>query len=1148
MMQHSKYSINKSLFLLFISIILASALSQSAIKDVVNLETFGLGQLSGAEYSPDGKWLISYGTGGIVVRDAATGDVQKIIESDKSISDISISPDSRFMVSGGLDRTVFIHELDSGILIHSLKGHSHWIASVTFSPDGRFIASGSWDDTVKIWDAQNASLVHSIEAHDWDVRSVSFSPDGRFIASGSWGDGTVKIWDTKNASLVNSLEGYSGSITSLSYSSDSRFIAASGSFDNTIKVWNAQDASLILSLEGHTDNVTSVSFSPDGQLIASGSDDNTVKVWNAQDASLILSFERHTASVRSVSFSPDGRFIASASFDNTVKIWNAQDASLILSLEGHTASVRSVSFSPDGRFIVSASFDNTVNIWNAQDASLIFSLEGHTDDVTSVIFSPDGQLIASGSSDNTIKVWNAQYGSLIHSIKGHTKAVRSVSFSPDGRFIASGSNDNTIKVWNAQDASLIHSIDDGHTGSVISVSFSPDGRFIASGSGDTAIKIWNAQDASLIHSLYGHSSWITSVSYSPDGRFIASGSDDKTVKVWNTQDASLIYSLDGHSLGVQAVNFSPDGHFIASGSEDVKFWNTQNSSLIHTLEGHSRIINSISFNPNGHFIASGSSDGTINLWGLASRDVAFCNSTCGNLQNVIVPPSIFIHSPLAGSSISQASLSIDLTFDDGGETPEFDVRIANQQLAVITSKGLQAVADGSESVSLNVLLPEQYRGQNANLSVEARNSAGSTIQEVSFEYLVLEAPIEQEQISEVVQEELILSQPLLKPEINVLFPTNGSQLTSIELELSLLVDNYQAQNLTFEVYHENRLLKESTTNKGLGAEEESGNTALLNLQLERNTLVKGQDIQLSIRAISETGQKSELERLTLVYEPQFDSDERRLIVVGIGTENYIDEEILDLNYSVDDIEDFVSLVQQQYENGWYRGLYDSIEVYPFTNEEAELKDILKLLEILRSEVSSEDTILMLISGHGFNSDNSDSYYIPLYNSDIDNLAGTSLQDIVLTNFVASTPARVLLMIDTCHAGATIGLDETNSGRRSSTDILVANLENAAKRGSQTKGNDGDPSGEKVIFAATTGNNVAYEDPSWGNGAFTKALLEGLSGGNTNISTNNQRGDINLFSLANYISQRVEELTFDKQVPVVNTNASNFEIVRILDGH
>jgi len=66
----------------------------------------------------------------------------------------------------------------------------------------------------------------------------------------------------------------------------------------------------------------------------------------------------------------------------------------------------------------------------------------------------------------------------------------------------------------------------------------------------------------------------------------------------------------------------------------------------------------------------------------------------------------------------------------------------------------------------------------------------------------------------------------------------------------------------------------------------------------------------------------------------------------------------------------------------------------------------------------------------------------------------------------------------------------------------------------------------VVFASSTGRQFALEDPKWGNGAFTKALLEGLQG----QADFGKDGIITVNRLDLYLSERVKALTDGRQTP------------------
>jgi uncharacterized caspase-like protein len=66
----------------------------------------------------------------------------------------------------------------------------------------------------------------------------------------------------------------------------------------------------------------------------------------------------------------------------------------------------------------------------------------------------------------------------------------------------------------------------------------------------------------------------------------------------------------------------------------------------------------------------------------------------------------------------------------------------------------------------------------------------------------------------------------------------------------------------------------------------------------------------------------------------------------------------------------------------------------------------------------------------------------------------------------------------------------------------------------------------VVFSSASGRQYALENTVWGNGAFTKGLVEGLMGKADYRGTG--RITVNMLDL--YISERVKELTKGEQTP------------------
>jgi WD40 repeat protein len=58
---------------------------------------------------------------------------------------VTISPDGKRAASGGRDGSIFVWDLTTNQRLHTLKGHTSYLATLAFSPDGKTLLSGGAD-------------------------------------------------------------------------------------------------------------------------------------------------------------------------------------------------------------------------------------------------------------------------------------------------------------------------------------------------------------------------------------------------------------------------------------------------------------------------------------------------------------------------------------------------------------------------------------------------------------------------------------------------------------------------------------------------------------------------------------------------------------------------------------------------------------------------------------------------------------------------------------------------------------------------------------------------------------------------------------------------------------------------------------------
>jgi hypothetical protein len=242
----------------------------------------------------------------------------------------------------------------------------------------------------------------------------------------------------------------------------------------------------------------------------------------------------------------------------------------------------------------------------------------------------------------------------------------------------------------------------------------------------------------------------------------------------------------------------------------------------------------------------------------------------------------------------------------------------------------------------------------------------------------------------------------------------------------------------------------------------------------------------------------------------------KLYVLAVGVSAYQDPE-LRLNLAAKDARDFGAAWNEQHGR-----LYSGVEVKTLTDAQATKGNILDGLERLQRQTTAKDIAVLFFAGHGINDPTGVFYFLPV-DSDIEKLKRTGISQADITSTVAGIAGKVLVFMDACHSGNLMSkLQRRGVVVVSAVVNELASAENGA-----------------VVFSAATGRQYALENAEWGNGAFTKGVVEGIRGKADYTSTG--RITVNMLDL--YVSERVKDLTKGQQTPttVKPPNVPDFSV-------
>lgn len=277
---------------------------------------------------------------------------------------------------------------------------------------------------------------------------------------------------------------------------------------------------------------------------------------------------------------------------------------------------------------------------------------------------------------------------------------------------------------------------------------------------------------------------------------------------------------------------------------------------------------------------------------------------------------------------------------------------------------------------------------------------------------------------------------------------------------------------------------------------------------QANTLevdVPNRDCTITLYAHNRAG-NSEPVSIRLIRENVAQGDLPRLFCVAIGVGEYDDDKLPPLKLSRKDANDFAQAVARK------KGLpFADVQVKVLTDKEATRADIFEALEWLQQETTPNDICIFYYAGHGYRDEKDRFYFIP-YGGTTDKLYNCfSATD--FKNMADDINCKLVVFADACYSAALL------EGNRSAATTHFIEQLRRTKNGT-------------MLYASSASDTKSKEDPQWGNGAFTKALVEAFNG----AARQQYDEGLSTQALEMYLYKEVRRITNFRQTPIfINPN-------------
>jgi len=446
-------------------------------------------------FSPDGRRLATASTGSteVVIRDAASGDVERTLEHPDNLWSLAWSPDGRLLAAGCADYRIYVWGAESGRRIFTLAEHTNVPARLAFDGSSSLLLSAGWEAVARLWNLSTGEQELALPLSVW-----TFRRGGKEFAFDTGGTASFGLAEVLHGDVYRELpatlsDGSRVFCQSVCVSRDGRLAATTTSAGWSL--WDLKSERQIALLPG-AETLDDVLFAPNGAAVLTASAAG-VELWKLEIQGEAISagpprvlIPGYGGEIRDSVVTGDGRRIAGVGGDGFVYVRDLEDGAEVRRIGPHT-NASSLAASPDGLQVATGTHNaRNVMVWDVSTGDLVTLLP--LPRAASVAYSPDGRWLATSEAEHVLwntRTWRAE--ARLHR-RGYLGSPSCMAFSPDSACIAVLAEPGIIQLIETRTFTVVAELERPHAISGSHFAFGRDGATLVVGDTTTgAVLIWD---------------------------------------------------------------------------------------------------------------------------------------------------------------------------------------------------------------------------------------------------------------------------------------------------------------------------------------------------------------------------------------------------------------------------------------------------------------------------------------------------------------------------------------------------------------------------------------------------------------------------------------------------------------------------------